>query len=79
MLDKLRELTRGPLRRGPIHVMAGDTIALNTTDRVTGRTHTVLSHPVTRAATYTDGVIFEAEEDGRAVVGGYFIEMVKAP
>lgn len=74
MLDKIRELTRGKLRGGPIHVCAGDTVSLRTTDRVTGRTREVLSHPVTRAATYDEGVIFEGEDAGRHALGGYVIE-----
>lgn len=73
MLEKIRELCRGPLSGGPIHACAGDTMNLEYVDRK-GNRRTVLSAPVPRAARYTDGVIFEAEEGGRHVLGGYFLE-----
>ena len=72
MLEKLKVLTRGPFKRGPIHVCMGDTMNLSYTRD--GVRRTVLSQPVTRAGTYDEGVIFEAEEDGRHVLGGYFVE-----
>jgi hypothetical protein len=49
-------------------------MCLRTTNSVTGETRVLLSRSVTKAGTYTEGIIFEAEIEGRHAIGGAFIE-----
>jgi hypothetical protein len=74
MFDKLKVLSRAPFRGGPVHLFAGDVMCLRTTNSVTGETRVLLSRSVTKAGAYTEGVIFEAEVEGRHAIGGAFIE-----
>jgi hypothetical protein len=74
MFDNLRVLDRASFPGGPIPVCAGDVICLRTTNLATGKTRVLLSHSVTKTGTYTEGVIFAAEVEGRRVIGGAFIE-----
>jgi hypothetical protein len=52
----------------------GDVMCLRTTNSVTGETRVLLSHPVTKTGIYTEGIIFDAEVEGRHAIGGAFIE-----
>ena len=70
----------------PKHLMPGDQIQLTWTrevvteggitllDHPETRKEVLLSHPVTKACTFTEGVIFECEYEDRNAVGGLFLE-----
>lgn len=57
----------------PFRAVSGDTMNLSYTNAL-GEKTPVLSAPIERAATYVEAVIFEDEFEGRAALGGMFVE-----
>ena len=67
-------LARDTFKR-PIHLCSGDRVVLSYA--VEDVSTEVLTHTVTECHTFTEGVIFEDEFEGRPAIGGLFVGPVK--